>query len=183
MWCIFPAFRKCSLIAMKHTFIHLCYKRTNEIIFNGLFLGIFKDTPAQSLFLSCSKSSSSQVLAFQLNGCIPGCNSKKQLATAFLKEIVFFKILFNQFVAVKELLGQSSLKINSLNVMLLRTTQFVCEINRTSMYLSEYIVTSTFIFRQLFRGCFYNKVLLFQRATSDKFSTNKGLSDHALQAS
>ena len=155
MWCIFPAFRKCSLIAMKHTFIHLCYKRTNEIIFNGLFLGIFKDTPAQSLFLSCSKIFFFTSTGFSTQWMYPRLQQLEAACNGFFERNSFLQNLIleisNQFMAVKELLGQSSLKINSLKVMLLRTTQFVCEINRTSMYLSEYIVTSTFIFQTTFQ--------------------------------
>ena len=36
-------------------------------------------------------------------------------------------------------------------------------------------------FRELFKGYFGNKTLLFQQATSDKFSTNNVLPDHAIK--
>ena len=93
MWSIFPAFRKCSLIAMKLTFIHLCYKRTNEIIFNGLFLGIFKDTPAQSLLLSCSKIFFFTSTGFSTQWMYPRLQQLKAACNGFFERNIFLQNL------------------------------------------------------------------------------------------
>ena len=52
------------------------------------------------------------------------------------------------------------------------------------MYFTSTLVTQLqvhLIFETLFKGCFGNKTLLFQQRTSDKFSTDEVLPDHAIK--
>ena len=54
-----------------------------------------KYTCSKFVVFLAQRSSCSQVLAFQLNLCIPGYNSEKHLVTTFFKKnLFFFKILF-----------------------------------------------------------------------------------------
>ena len=111
-----------------------------------------------SLFKVCfsfQRTSCSQVLAFQLNGCIPAYNSQKQVATVFFKKTVFLQNLilelFNEIVSEKELQLQPPLKMNSFKGMFLKFCYSNCLSNKqnTYIYFTEHIVTSTLIIQRV----------------------------------
>ena len=79
--------------------IHIdsCDKKYKWNYFSELVFRHFQRYPCLkfAVFLF-QRSSWSHLLSFQLNGCIPGYNSRTQLATVFLKKkLFFFKILLN----------------------------------------------------------------------------------------
>ena len=150
-----PEFRKSSLIAMEYIQIH-AIKSTNEIIFQSWFLGIFKDILFQSLpfFLFKDLLDHKYYLfnsmdVFQVT--IVGRSWqrffwKKNYFSSKSYWIVYLnstsKGVVNPIFSKNKLLQEHVSKI---------WTQFVCEINRTSMYFTEQIVSSTLIFQNTFR--------------------------------
>ena len=114
------------------THIDPCYKKYLWNYFSWLAFRCFQRYACLKFVVFLfRRSSSSQVPPFQLNGCILAYNnSQKQLTTAFLKKPIFLQYLIIELThevvnPVKDLQVQSSLKINSVSVMFLKSGDWI----------------------------------------------------------